>query len=304
MRRRALLRLLAALAPAVLAALAVVPASATGGLADGPTSRAGASRAASAEPQPLLVFAAASLTDALKAIGPAYTRATGEPVTFSFAASSTLARQIVAGAQADVFFSADTDWMDFLAAKHLIDPRTRRDIVGNRLALIAPAGSPLAIAIRKGFDLAGALGPSGRLAVAEPDSVPAGRYARDALRSLGVWQSVSRRLIPAENVRAALEYVARGEAPLGIVYETDALIEPRVRIVGIFPAASHPPITYPAAVVVGTHAGPRTGAAAGPRTGAAARPLSGEAAGAERFVRFLTAPEAQRIFHKLGFRAP
>lgn len=237
---------------------------------------------------PLLVFAAASLTNALQQIGPLYTRRTGQAVTFSFAASSTLARQIAAGAQASVFFSADTDWMDFLESRRLIAPGTRRDIVGNRLALIAPAASLVRLEIRKGFDLAGALGHSGRLAVAEPESVPAGRYARDALRSLGVWSSVAGRLIPGENVRSALEYVARGEAPLGIVYETDARIEPRVRIVGLFPPSSHPPISYPAAVVMGAQGGP----------------LRARAAAADAFVRFLRSPEAQRIFHNYGFRAP
>lgn len=240
--------------------------------------------------EPLLVFAAASLTNALQAIGTLYTRRTGQAVTFSFAASSTLARQIAAGAQANVFFSADTDWMDFLESHHLIDPASRRDIVGNRLALIAPAGSSVRLVIRKGFDLAGALGRRGRLALAEPESVPAGRYARDALRTLGVWQSLAGRLIPSENVRAALEYVARGDAPLGIVYETDALIEPRVRTVGIFPPASHPRIEYPAAVVAARSAGPTS-------------PPSVRAT-ADRFVRFLLSPDAQRIFHKYGFGPP
>lgn len=285
MRRRTLtLALVLALAPgglSVLAAPATPETSALSGArsADGAQAPGPQSPSPSRRP-PLLVFAAASLTDALRAIGPEYTRETGQAVKLSFAASSTLARQIEAGAQADVFFSADTDWMDFLAAHHLIDPATRRNIVGNRLALIAPRNSRATIVIRKGFDLAAALGRTGRLSIAEPDSVPAGRYARDALRSLGVWQSVSDRLLPAENVRAALEYVARSEAPLGIVYETDALIEPRVRIVGFFPAASHAPITYPSAAVSG------------------ARP------GAARFVRFLATPPAQRIFHKLGFRTP
>ncbi|MGH8258722.1 MAG: molybdate ABC transporter substrate-binding protein, partial [Steroidobacteraceae bacterium] len=230
--------------------------------------------------RPLLVFAAASLTDALGAIGPVYTRETGEAVTFAFAASSTLARQIEAGAQADVFFSADVDWMDFLQSRRLIAADTRRDIVGNRLALIAPAGSHIELTIRRGFDLAGALGASGRLAIAEPAAVPAGRYASDALHALGVWRSVAGRLIPAENVRAALEYVARGEAPLGIVYETDALIEPQVRVVGLFPPGSHPPIEYPAAAV-----------SSAPPTAAG-------------FVRFLAGARAQDIFHKYGFEAP
>ncbi|HYK26029.1 MAG TPA: molybdate ABC transporter substrate-binding protein [Steroidobacteraceae bacterium] len=250
----------------------------------------GPSGGASASPAegPLLVFAAASLTNALNEIGPLYTRRAGKPVTFSFAASSTLARQIAAGAEADVFFSADMDWMDFLQSRHLVDSATRRNIVGNRLALISPSGSQVRLAIHKGFDLAGALGRSGRLAVGEPQSVPAGRYARDALGSLGVWPSVADRLIPSENVRAALSYVARGEAPLGIVYETDALIEPRVRIVGLFPPSSHPSIDYPAAVVAPAHGGPP----------------GGRTAEANRFVRFLASPEAQQIFHKYGFLPP
>jgi molybdate transport system substrate-binding protein len=277
-RRRLLASTLALLlAPAVMVALAPAaepPAGAT------PTDQPGGG--------PLLVFAAASLTNALNAIGPLYTRRYGEPVTFSFAASSTLARQITAGAQADVFFSADTDWMDYLQSRHLIDPATRRDIVGNRLALIAPSGSRVSIVIHKGFDLAGALGGSGRLAVGEPKSVPAGRYASDALHSLGVWDSVADRLLPAENVRAALAYVARAEAPLGIVYETDALIEPRVRIVALFPPSSHPLIDYPAAVVAATHEGP----------------LRSRAAAADRFVRFLASADAQQIFHKYGFLPP
>ncbi|HEY2591040.1 MAG TPA: molybdate ABC transporter substrate-binding protein [Steroidobacteraceae bacterium] len=275
MLRRRLLALTLALllAPAAMAVLAAAAAPPP----DDPPSTA-----------PLLVFAAASLTNALHAIGPLYTRRSGETVTFSFAASSTLARQIAAGAQANVFFSADTDWMDFLQSRGLIDPATRRDIVGNHLALIAPSGSPVRLLIRKDFDLAGALGRTGRLAIGEPESVPAGRYARDALRSLEVWGSVADRLIPSENVRAALEYVARGEAPLGIVYETDALIEPRVRIVGLFPTSSHPRIDYPAVVVAAAHGGP----------------LRGRAADAARFVRFLASPDAQRVFHKFGFLPP
>lgn len=260
-------------------------------------------RALSAGRPSLLVFAAASLTNALQQIGPLYTRRSGEPVTFSFAASSTLARQIEAGAQANVFFSADTDWMDFLESRHLIDPATRRDIVGNRLALIAPAGSAVRLTIRKDVDLTAALGASGRLAIAEPESVPAGRYARDALSSLGVWPSVTGRLIPAENVRAALEYVARGEAPLGIVYASDACIEPRVRIVGLFPPASHPRISYPAAVVTsGQPAEVRQHGQAG-QPGQPGEPR-GVTREADRFVHFLASPEAQRIFHKYGFTPP
>jgi molybdate transport system substrate-binding protein len=286
-RRRLLAPALALLlAPAALAALAAVAGPPAGTSGSGAASPAAAPGPSQPSPDRLLVFAAASLTNALNAIGPLYTRRSGEPVTFSFAASSALARQVAAGAGAQVFFSADTDWMDFLQSRALIDPATRRNIVGNRLALIAPAGSGVRLLVRKGFDLAGALGPSGRLAIGEPQSVPAGRYARDALRSLGAWDSVAGRLIPSENVRAALEYVAHGEAPLGIVYETDALIEPRVRIVGLFPPSSHPRIDYPAAVVAGAHGGPL------------------HEAEADAFVRFLASPDAQRIFHKYGFLPP
>jgi molybdate transport system substrate-binding protein len=225
---------------------------------------------------PLLVFAAASLTDVLRAIGGVYSRRSKQPVIFSFAASSTLARQIEAGASAGVFVSADLKWMDELEARHLIDARTRRDVARNELALIAPAASHIELSIGPNCPLASALG-SERLAIGEPSSVPAGIYARAALVSLGLWASVADRLLPAEDVRAALEYVAHDEAPLGIVYRTDALIEPRVRIVALFPPQSHLPITYPAAAVAGS----------GPD--------------AARFVAFLAGPIAQGIFHNYGF---
>ncbi|HTW38997.1 MAG TPA: molybdate ABC transporter substrate-binding protein [Steroidobacteraceae bacterium] len=239
----------------------------------------GSSTSARAAPRPLLVFAAASLTDAARAIGRAYTAQTGEPLEFSFAASSTLARQIEAGAPAGVFISADAKWMDALQVRQAIDPRTRRIVATNRLALIAPAASRIELTIAPHCALAAALG-SGRLAMGEPSSVPAGIYAHAALVSLGLWGSVADRLLPAEDVRAALEYVAHDEAPLGIVYRTDALIEPRVRIVGLFPPQSHPPITYPAAAVAGA------------------------GADAARFVHFLAGADAQAIFHKYGFGSP
>ncbi|HTX24325.1 MAG TPA: molybdate ABC transporter substrate-binding protein [Steroidobacteraceae bacterium] len=261
LQRRALRATLWVLAAALTAAL---PAART---------------SAASSPPPLLAFAAASLTDAAREIGRAYTRQTGQVVEFSFAASSTLARQIEAGAPAAVFVSADVKWMDELQRRHLIAVDTRRDIAGNRLALIAPAASRIELKIAPHCALAAALG-SGRLAVGEPSSVPAGIYARAALVSLGLWQSLGDRLLPAEDVRAALEYVAHDEAPLGIVYRTDAFIEPRVRIVGLFPPQSHPPITYPAAAVAGT------------------------GAAAARFVAFLAGPQAQRIFHKYGFTTP
>lgn len=197
---------------------------------------------------PVTVFAAASLTNALQDIGRVYTARFGQSVRFSFASSSVIARQLEGGARADLFVSADRQWMDYVESRGLIDNGTRRDILRGRLALIAPRASPLRLAIRPRFPLAAALGRRGRLAIGDPAYVPAGRYAHAALRRLGVWDAVAGRLVRAEHVRVALAYVARGEAPLGIVYETDARIEPGVRVVGLFPDASHPPIVYPAAL--------------------------------------------------------
>ena len=176
-----------------------------------------------AEPatRPVTVFAAASLTSALGKLGDDYTKSTGVPVRFSFAASSTLARQIEAGAGADVFFSADQEWMDYLEQRGRIQKSSRHNLLGNRLALIAPADSKIQLTIAPGFPLARALG-DGRLATGDPDSVPVGRYARQALTSLGVWNEVADRLVRAEDVRHALVFVAQSEVPLGIVYETDA----------------------------------------------------------------------------------
>lgn len=203
-----------------------------------------------AQPAPLTVFAAASLRDVLDAQAVAFARAGGPPVRFSYAATSTLARQIERGAPADVFIAADTDWMDYAARRGLIEARTRRDLAANRLALIAPAGSAVRFKLEKGMPLRSALG-GGRLAMAGAD-VPAGRYGRAALTRLGAWPSVKDRVVAADNVRTAMLFVSRGEAPLGVVYDTDARVEPRVRIVGLFPAGSHPRIVYPAAVVRGS----------------------------------------------------
>jgi molybdate transport system substrate-binding protein len=202
--------------------------------------------ASAADPaaKPLTVFAAASLTDALKEVNDAYTKATGVPVRVSFAASSALARQIEAGAQADVFFSADTDWVDYLQSRSLIDSATRVDVLSNRLVLIAPVDSKINLHIAPNFPIAAALGKS-RLATGDPDSVPVGRYARSALTTLGVWNDVADRVVRADNVRVALAYVARGEAALGIVYATDAMIEKKVRVLDTFPASTHLPIVYP-----------------------------------------------------------
>jgi len=204
---------------------------------------------ASAQGQKLIIFAAASLKDALDEVNVAYQHENSQETATSYAASSTLAKQIEAAAPADVFISADLDWMDYLAKRNLIKPETRANFLGNRLVLIAPVNSPLNLAIGPNFSLAQALG-NGRLAIADPNGVPAGRYGKAALESLGVWSTIADRLAPAENVRAALALVARGETPLGIVYQTDAASDKDVKIVGIFPQDTHPPIIYPSAVVV------------------------------------------------------
>ena len=204
---------------------------------------------ASAQGQKLIIFAAASLKDALDEVNVAYQHENSQETATSYAASSTLAKQIEAAAPADVFISADLDWMDYLAKRNLIKPETRANLLGNRLVLIAPVNSPLNLAIGSNFSLAQALG-NGRLAIADPNGVPAGRYGKAALESLGVWSTIADRLAPAENVRAALALVARGETPLGIVYQTDAASDKDVKIVGIFPQDTHPPIIYPIAAVV------------------------------------------------------
>jgi len=221
-------------------------------------------------------FAAASLSSAMPEIASAYKQQTGKTVTFSFAASSVLARQIEASPGADIFMSADSDWMDYLDAKGLVAHATRKTLLATHLVLIAPAGSAVALKIAPNFDLVGAL-KEGRLAVADPNSVPAGKYAKSALTSLGVWNSVVDHLAQAENVRVALAYVARGETPLGIVYTTDALAEPKVKIVDTFPDKTHAPIVYPAALTKD------------------AKP------GAKEFLEYLSGPQARAIFVKYGF---
>ncbi len=203
--------------------------------------------AAEVDKPPVVVFAAASLTNVLQELGDRFTRESSIPIKFSFAGSSTLAKQIESGAPADVFFSADIEWMDYLQTRKMIQIATRHDVLGNRLALVAPADSKIELKIGPLFPLAATLG-KGRLATGDPDSVPVGRYAREALTKLGVWNAVEHRLVRAENVRSALAFVDRGEAPLGIVYETDALVDKQVRVVDIFPDDSHAPITYPIAL--------------------------------------------------------
>lgn len=195
------------------------------------------------------VFAAASLKNALDAIDARWQRDSGKRAVVSYAASSTLAKQIENGAPADIFISADRQWMDYLQQRHLIQPQTRVDLLGNRLVLIAPKDSAVQVTIAPGFPLAKLLGNGGHLAMADPASVPAGIYGKAALTKLGVWPSIKDRVAAAENVRAALELVARGEAPLGIVYQTDAAVEPAaVKIVATFPPGSVPPIIYPMAL--------------------------------------------------------
>jgi molybdate transport system substrate-binding protein len=199
------------------------------------------------EPAPVRVFAAASLKDALDEATAAWTADSGIQTLNTYAASSTLARQIEQGAPADVFFSANLQWMDYVGEHGLIRPVSRRDLLRNQLVLVAPLASTLQLRIAPGFDLTGALA-GGRLALCNP-AVPAGSYGRQALQSLGVWDAVQTHTVLAENVRAALRLVSRGEMPLGIVYASDAVADPQVRVLDVFPQDSHEPIVYPAAVI-------------------------------------------------------
>jgi molybdate transport system substrate-binding protein len=225
----------------------------------------------------LVVFAAASLVDALDEVDKSFSSQTGYEIKASYAASSVLAKQIEAGAHADVFFSADREWVDYLDKRGLLRPGTRRDVLGNSLVLIAPSDSGVRLKIAPGFALATALG-GGRLAMADPESVPAGLYGKEALSKLGVWEQVKAHLAPAENVRAALAYVARGETPLGIVYQTDAQAEKHVRLVDVFPEDTHAPIVYPAAVIL------------------SAQPQ------AEQYLDFLGSEPARQVFVRAGFK--
>jgi molybdate transport system substrate-binding protein len=225
-----MIRLFTALFAAVLAVAPVTPTS--------------------AQEKTVLVFAAASLKNALDDVNTAYTRAKGVKITASYAASSALMRQIEQGAPADVFASADLEWMDFGSQKKVINDASRVNLLGNKLVVIAPKDSKLgSVTIGPNFDLAKLAG-DGRIASGDVQSVPAGKYVKAALEKLGSWQAAAAKFAMAESVRAALTLVARGEAPLGIVYETDAKIEPGVKIIGAFPADSHPPIVYPVALTV------------------------------------------------------
>ncbi len=229
--------------------------------------------------EPLRVFAAASLKESLEQIAIDWRAANGGEVSLVLAGSSALARQIEAGAPADVFFSADAEWMDYLQQRGLIDPATRADLLGNSLVVVSPAGASTAIDLARPQSWLLALGHDGRLALAEIASVPAGRYARQSMIALGAWNALEGRLAQAENVRAALAFVALGESPLGIVYATDARVEPRVRVLAILPNASHQPIVYPLARVTAAPAGP-----------------------ADAFIAHLKSPRSRKVFQAAGFR--
>jgi molybdate transport system substrate-binding protein len=244
----------------------------------GPKEEAAAPAATPPPEAPVRVFAAASLTDVLKTIGEQYAAAGHPAPVLNFAASSELARQIEQGAEADIFISADEAWMDYLAERNLIDPATRATLLTNTLVLIAPADKPLTVEIKPGMNLKAAL-KGGKLAIANPDSVPAGKYAKEALEHFGAWTGVELETARAENVRAALRFVEQGEAAAGIVYATDARAAGgAITVVATFPADSHTPITYPAAIVAGKSEGPGKG-----------------------FLAFLSSPEARTAFAAAGF---
>jgi molybdate transport system substrate-binding protein len=233
---------------------------------------------ASAAPGDVVVFAAASLKNALDDINAANQKVSGKHADISYAASSTLAKQIENSAPADIFLSADLKWMDYVDDKHMIDHASRVNLLGNVLVLIAPKDSKASVTIAPNFPLAQALGADGKLAIADPASVPAGLYGKAALTKLGVWDSVSGRVAAAENVRAALALVSRGEAPLGIVYKTDAAVDPNVKIVATFPADSVPPIIYPMAMIANS-----------------------KNPDAKTFFTYIRGPQAKKIFETAGF---
>lgn len=237
----------------------------------------GIGRDVSAQTAPPLFMAAASLKNAFDQVAHDWKTETGKTVTFSFAASSALAKQIEQGAPADLFASADLDWMDYLDQRGLIKPGTRSNLLANSLVLIAPADTPQSFTLAKGADL-GAFVRDGRLAVADVNAVPAGKYAKQALQALDLWTGVVNKLAQSDNVRATLALVARGEAVAGIVYATDAASEPRVKVLGTFPADGHAPIVYPVAIVAGS-----------------ANP------DAQAFLAYLRSPAAQRAYAAHGF---
>jgi molybdate transport system substrate-binding protein len=225
----------------------------------------------------ILVFSAGSTINAINEVGELFNKQCDEKCIISSAASSTLAKQIAQGAPADIFISANSRWMDYLSEKDLIDPESRFNLLGNRLVLITPLSNNTRIDIRKGMDLAGILGKE-RLAMGDPDHVPAGIYGKEALENLGIWTDVRDRIAPMKDVRAALVLVERNETPYGIVYSTDARISKKVRICGVFPETCHSPITYPVAVVA-------------EKRSRATRHL----------LDFLRSPEAKAVFLRHGF---
>jgi molybdate transport system substrate-binding protein len=228
----------------------------------------------------VVVFGAASLQNALNEANGLFLFENGSGIKVSYGASSALAKQIENAAPADVFISADVDWMDYVEQRKLIKSNTRADLLGNKLVLIARADSNVALTIGPNFPLAQALG-NGRLAMAEPSSVPAGKYGKAALEKLGVWGAVTGKVAPAQDVRAALTLVSRGEAPLGIVYQTDAAADKNVKIIATFPETSHPPIIYPIAILAGSTNG--------------VAPI---------YVQYLRSPKAAPFFEKQGFVIP
>jgi molybdate transport system substrate-binding protein len=233
-----------------------------------------------ARAETITVFAAASLTNALQAIAELWVKAGHEAPRQSFASSSTLARQVEEGAPANIFASADERWMDYLVKKGLIAAGTREDLLGNDLVLVAPTtATPPYVDITPNFDLLALLGPDGRLSTGDPAHVPVGIYAEQALRKLGLWDKVATRLAPSVDVRSALLLVERGEAPVGIVYATDAKVSKGVTVAGVFPADSHDPITYPFAVV-----------------------KAGDTPEARAFLRFLSTPAAREVWVRSGFK--
>ncbi len=232
-----------------------------------------------ARAEQLTMFAAASLTDAMKDISALWVKAGHEPVRFSFSASSTLARQIEQGAPANLFASADEKWADYLDKKGLLAAGTRKSLVGNDLVLVVEAGKPQHLTIDPHLNIPALLGPDGRLATGDPAHVPVGLYAEQALRKLGLWDAVAPHLARTDDVRSALLLVERGEAPAGIVYSTDAAISKGVMVAGVFPDSSHDPVSYPFAVT-----------------------KAGDTAEARAFLTFLTGPEAHAVFVKRGFK--
>lgn len=232
-----------------------------------------------ARAQEVTIFAAASLTDAMKDVSALWVKAGHQPLRMSFGASSTLARQIEQGAPAQVFASADEKWMDYLVQRNLVVPGTREDLLSNDLVLVVPANKPQHVTIAPGFNLMSILGADGRLATGDPAHVPVGLYAEQALRKLGMWDAVAPHLARADDVRAALLLVERGEAPAGIVYGTDAAVSKAVMVAGTFPANSHDPITYPFAITKG-----------------------GDNAETRALMTFLAGPQARAAFIQRGFK--